>query len=64
MTQSSQRRSVWFRRLRWDWMRRRGDFIRPHGVPREEWRRQFAAIRAEAEQEPTHCDSAGRGYTA
>jgi hypothetical protein len=26
-------------RLRFDWMRRRGDFIRPRGVPLDAWRR-------------------------
>ncbi len=42
MTQSSQQRSDKmtrvFGRLRHDWMRRRGDFIRPREVPAEVWR--------------------------
>lgn len=32
-------------RLRFDWMRRRGDFIRPREVPVERWRAMDAGER-------------------
>jgi hypothetical protein len=42
MTDSTQRRAAKmtrvFGRLRFDWMRGRGDFIRPREVPKDVWR--------------------------
>jgi hypothetical protein len=53
MTESAQGRSEMSKvlgRLRFERQKRLGDFIRPHGVPKDAWRRKIVGLRQRQRQ--------------